>query len=170
MTLSELKEIPLDHVNLGEFPRRDLTAYEQDIYNIDHRFAEFHGDYPHLTSKVTGCWEYEHLAIIIEIEHEKLYLYNVGETGLYEIRLFDEYSEPTDEQWNKTFGYILGETMWDRGMRRFDFAESIGVSEAMISKYIRGLASPSSRVLNRMARVLDCTVDELMPRDFYLVR
>ena len=170
MTLSELKEIPLDHVNLGEFPRRDLTAYEQDIYNIDHRFAEFHSDYPHLPSKVTGSREYEHLTLIIAIEHKKLYLYNVGETGLYEIRLFDEYSEPTDEQWNKTFGYILSETMWDRGMRRFDFAESIGVSEAMISKYIRGLASPSSRVLNRMARALDCTVDELMPRDFYLVR
>lgn len=52
-----------------------------------------------------------------------------------------------------------------RNLSQRDFAERLEVHQTYISQLERGLKLPSLDVLDRMADVLDCSVDTLLGRD-----
>lgn len=170
MHKSDLKEIPISQIPIEKFVSRDPSTYDMERYNIDFRYAQLIGDYPLLAKRAIRCWSYNPEKIIIEIDNGKLYLCEIGNIYVYEIRFFDDPSELTCTQWNRTFGYLLQEMIWRRRIARSILAEDVGISEAMLSKYIAGKAAPRIHTTERLARVLDCSIYDLLPIDFYLVR
>jgi transcriptional regulator with XRE-family HTH domain len=50
----------------------------------------------------------------------------------------------------------------ERGKTQEELAKSIGVSQASLSLYESGICEPSFDTLRKMAKVLDCTIDELL--------
>lgn len=50
-------------------------------------------------------------------------------------------------------------------MKQIDLATALGVSESMVSQYLRGTKGPSVRVFRNMAKVLDMSLSELMGDD-----
>ena len=49
-----------------------------------------------------------------------------------------------------------------RGMRQQDVSEKVGITEAMLSRYINGTSMPSIDKLHNIANVLGCHVDDLL--------
>ena len=52
--------------------------------------------------------------------------------------------------------------MDSRSVSQAELAEAVGVSEAAVSYFLRGLKQPSLLVAQRMAEYLGTTVDELL--------
>lgn len=51
------------------------------------------------------------------------------------------------------------------GLDQTELAERVGRTSAMISYVERGLKDPSVELLANIAKVLDCSVDELLGKD-----
>lgn len=47
-------------------------------------------------------------------------------------------------------------------MTQKDLSDLVGVSQAALSKYELGESTPSVKVLKKLAKALNCTVDELL--------
>lgn len=56
------------------------------------------------------------------------------------------------------------------GLSQEDFAERIGVTQQMISKYESGIKLPSISTLADIADVLDCSTDYLLDREKFINR
>ena len=52
-----------------------------------------------------------------------------------------------------------------RGMRQYELADRMGVSQASVSAWESGAAMPSAANLIKLADILDCTVDALLGRE-----
>jgi transcriptional regulator with XRE-family HTH domain len=48
-----------------------------------------------------------------------------------------------------------------RHMTQAELASSVGITQGMVSQYIHGYSSPSFRVVDRMAKALGCSADDL---------
>lgn len=71
----------------------------------------------------------------------------------------------TKEQWRYEFSFRLRKRMKRKGYNQRQLAELTGLSEVTLSRYINGVREPSSSVVYRIAKVLNCTVDELVAFD-----
>lgn len=49
-----------------------------------------------------------------------------------------------------------------RGLRQQDISEKVGITEAMLSRYINGTSLPGIDKLHNLASVLGCRVDDLL--------
>lgn len=47
-------------------------------------------------------------------------------------------------------------------MTQKDLSDKVGVTQAALSKYELGESTPSVKVLKKLAKALNCTVDELL--------
>lgn len=69
----------------------------------------------------------------------------------------------TEQEWRKEFGRRLRRIAHlNKDYNQRELAEASGITEATISRYYNGLRSPTSENLIKIARVLDCTIDELV--------
>ncbi len=59
-------------------------------------------------------------------------------------------------------GVKIKTLMNERGISNKEMANTIGVSEAMMTYITQELKDPNVKVLSRIAKKLDCTVDELI--------
>ena len=59
-------------------------------------------------------------------------------------------------------GEKIRERLKERGMEEKELAAAIGVSQAMITYIIKGLRDTSVTNAVRIAKELDCTIDELV--------
>ena len=59
-------------------------------------------------------------------------------------------------------GVKIKSLMNERGISNKEMANTIGVSEAMMTYITQELKDPNVKVLSRIAKKLDCTVDELI--------
>ena len=56
------------------------------------------------------------------------------------------------------------------GLSQEEFAERIGVTQQMVSKYESGIKLPSLSTLSDIADVLNCSVDGLLGREKFINR
>ena len=169
MTLNDLKEVKIDHLDLNDLSSRPISTSEEESLGIGISLGQFIWDFRYAVKRITRCWEYGDMDLIIELNNKRLMFYEFGTTIFREIHLLDGSSEPTEDQWKKTFGYNLSEMMWRRKISRNELAEAVGLSEAILSKYVNGKAIPRFHIVERLARTLNCSVDDFLPKDFYFV-
>ena len=62
----------------------------------------------------------------------------------------------------KIFSKNLKEMLKESDMKQEELADEIGISQAMISRYITGQSLPGILTLVKIADVLDCLVDDLL--------
>lgn len=86
-------------------------------------------------------------------------------TNIYNVELDDDMDE---EEWRKRFGDRLKTLIRDRSFSHETMSSLLGISRVMLSKYINGKATPSSYVINRIARVLNCDVRDLVDFNYIL--
>lgn len=66
-----------------------------------------------------------------------------------------------DEEWAREFSFRLRRLMVENGMTQQDLAYASGISQASVCAYLNGDKTPSTRVLAKMVRALDCSAIEL---------
>jgi DNA-binding phage protein len=71
-------------------------------------------------------------------------------------------SEFTDEYCRAIFSNNLSERMAVKGYGQATLAKETGLSQAVISKYLKKQSTPTISAVRRIAHVLDCSVDDLM--------
>lgn len=87
-------------------------------------------------------------------------------TGYHKNIFYNNINEITEEQEKKEFAYRLRSLMGRKMITQEQLAEMINVTQAMISKYVRGESIPSIMILRKIAKVLGCSMDDFFYRDF----
>ena len=86
-------------------------------------------------------------------------------THIYGVETDDDMNE---EEWRKKFGDRLRTLIRDRSFSHETLSEILGISRAMLSRYVNGKATPSSYIIKRIARILNCDVRDLIDFDYIL--
>ena len=69
----------------------------------------------------------------------------------------------TEREWREEFSRRLRRIAYrNKKYNQRQLAEASGINEVTISRYDNGLRSPTSENLIKIARALDCTIDELV--------
>ncbi|MBR3796026.1 MAG: helix-turn-helix transcriptional regulator [Clostridia bacterium] len=50
-----------------------------------------------------------------------------------------------------------------KGLNQQELAESLGVTQGAVSQWELGISQPSNKMLPRLAKVLECAPEDLMP-------
>lgn len=66
----------------------------------------------------------------------------------------------TEEVWRREFGRRLRKRMVRKGYTQQEFANMVGTSQTMLSNYMNGRCVPSFYMVDKIARALDCSVDD----------
>lgn len=67
----------------------------------------------------------------------------------------------TEEEIKIEFGKRLQKMMYLRGMTQTELSEQTGITQPMLSGYMNGRTMPSFVKVDKIARVLKCSVDDL---------
>ena len=67
--------------------------------------------------------------------------------------------------WRKKFGDKLRRLMHIRGLTQKQVAIELGVDPTIVSRYVRGLHSPTAYKISQLAKILDCDVNRLYDVD-----
>ena len=67
----------------------------------------------------------------------------------------------TEEEHRKEFPRLLNKMIHRKNISQKEFAEKLGITNTMVSRYLSGKSLPGYSLLKKMAKVLDCTVDDL---------
>ena len=72
----------------------------------------------------------------------------------------------TEQEWRKEFAHRLQVLSYrKKRYNRKQLAEASGLSEKTIGRYRRGERTPDAISISKIARALDCSVDELIPNE-----
>ena len=66
----------------------------------------------------------------------------------------------SEKECRKEFGERLYNIMWGRGLTQNDLAERTGLSQQQISSYMTGKVTPSFYNADKLAKALECSIDE----------
>ena len=69
------------------------------------------------------------------------------------------------QEWRKEFSRVLRVRMRRKNMTQKELAEEADVTETTMSRYMNATRSPETYALVRIAKALDCSVDELVMFD-----
>lgn len=93
-----------------------------------------------------------------------------GERILYDTfanaqRYIEYNKELTDEEELYEFKIRLRKIMKHKFIGQTELAKRVGISQAMISKYMKGDSIPNAIMLKKLARALDCSVEDFYYKD-----
>ena len=87
-------------------------------------------------------------------------------TGYHKDIFYQDVNELTEEQEKKEFAYRLRSLMNRKWVTQEQLANQINTSQVMISRYVRGETIPSVIVLRKMAKALECSMDDFFYREY----
>ena len=67
----------------------------------------------------------------------------------------------TEEIWKREFRYRLRKRMAQKGITQLELANMVGTSQTMLSNYINGRCMPGFYIVDKIAKALDCSIDDL---------
>lgn len=114
--------------------------------------------YPFLTDNAVCTIDIGHDELLIELDNGERYVYDDLEKTIR--RLSMDRSDVTEEEFRREFGTRLRKVMFRKGLTQHDLAERSGISQVTISGYMRGKNVPSFYNLHKLAKALDCYVDD----------
>lgn len=68
----------------------------------------------------------------------------------------------SEEEWRAEFGRRLRKRVEEQHITQKELSERTDISEAMLAKYRNGKSTPSTYVITKLARALECTTAELI--------
>ena len=112
-----------------------------------------------MVEDMLGCKPEGYFGLIIKLKNGTTWLYDSLDN--YMRKLPDDSNDQSEEEFKAEFGMRLQRKMMYRRMTQTDLANATGIPQQQISKYIRGYRVPTFYNLDKIARALDCTIDEL---------
>lgn len=87
-------------------------------------------------------------------------------TGYHKNIFYNDINELTERQEKKEFAYRLRSLMGRKWITQEQLARDINVTQAMISRYVRGEAFPNALTLRKIAKALNCSMDDFFYKDY----
>lgn len=115
--------------------------------------------YPSLYEQSIDWWASGRRTISVRLQDQTVFEYNHVDNTIRRIRIND-YSEDESVR-RKAFGQNLMKIISGCGISQNELAEKIGITNAMLSRYIHGTSMPSADKAHMIANAIGCTMDEL---------
>ena len=87
-------------------------------------------------------------------------------TGYHKDIFYKDVKELTEEQEKREFAYRLRSLMNRKWITQEQLADQINTSQVMISRYVRGETIPSAITLRKMAKALECSMDDFFYKEY----
>lgn len=142
-----------------------LTIGDKHFYDNE-AMNTFAVRYLHYHDRIEKWREYDAVSVIVVLNDGITFLYDELDSRLRRIKLFDHIDELTEDEWKSGFAYFLDKAIWESRMLISEVAEEVGISSVQLSRYLNKKAVPSAHVLQRIAAVLGCSIDDILPHDF----
>lgn len=97
--------------------------------------------------------------LVVKLDDGHVISYYDTEQGIR--RLPSDDTNLTEEECREEFGIRLCRIMYYKGVTQKELSELTGITQANISNYITGRQTPSFYKVDKIARALDCSIEEL---------
>lgn len=114
---------------------------------------------PNIYKRMNSYYVYSDYELIIKFEDGFIYSYDNFDKNYRNI-FNPELENEIDQAFE--FGYRLYKLIKRNGYTQKEFADEVGLYEYQISKYILGKTIPNFRHVIKIAKVLNCHIDELV--------
>lgn len=125
----------------------------------DYLYKNMAMHFPFLAEDGVSFLEKENGDVIVKLKDGRSVLYDDRDHSIR--RLPENSKNMTTEECRKEFGYRLYRLMLRKGMTQTDLSNATGIQRYLISNYITGKTTPSFCNADKLAKVLDCSMDEL---------
>lgn len=131
--------------------------YERIVERFEHY-------YPYLYEQAIDWWPSGRLCITIKMRDGLLMEYNSVDNTIRRIQS-DNYTKDADVL-RKEIGYNLQKMISTRNISQSQIAEEVGITGAMLSRYIHGTSMPGLDKLYSIAGVLGCRITDLVGESY----
>lgn len=100
--------------------------------------------------------------LYIEMDDGRRVMYNDENKAIR--RLPKDDKRLTESQFKNEFAIRLRNIMLRKGITQSELARQAGIKQSQVSNYLTNRNTPSFYVVDKIAKVLDCSVDELTYR------
>lgn len=122
------------------------------IRNFEHQF-------PFLIHRVISYQENDIFELVVRLDDGEIVLYD---DMLKAIRTLPNEDELTiEDNFTREFGKRLRSVLCHKCITQQELSEMTGIPRPILSRYITGKTCPSLYKANKIARALDCSLDEL---------
>lgn len=126
----------------------------------DRMLDQFRTYYPDLYDQAVDWWPSGRMHISIKTDDRLIFEYSSLDNTIRRVKVSDYSNDP--DALKKGLGRNLQKVMLTRTMSQSQLAEKIGVTQAMLSRYIHGTSMPGLDKLYSIASVLGCRVADLL--------
>ena len=129
------------------------TRYDR----ILERFEQAH---PYMAENATHWMPAGRTSVVITMNTGRRFIYEAMDDTI-RLMSFSPDTPLNEEEWKAEFKNRLKDAMRLAHTNQRELAERVGLSPAIISKYINGKSIPNVYHLNAIASALDCSLSEL---------
>lgn len=115
--------------------------------------------FPDLLGEVVHAREYVQLMLLLETTTKYDYFYNITNNVLIPIPKSDQ--DLDKESFARIFGVLLRRALEHSGLTQEELSEKTGIPQARISDYLYGKHFPSFYQIDKMAKAMNCSVEDL---------
>lgn len=131
---------------------RGPTMLDRDLHQV---FLYF----PDLQKEVIRAREYVQLMLLLETNSKYDYFYNLTNNVLIPIPKNDQ--DLDKESFARIFGVLLRRALEHSGLTQEELSKKTGIPQARISDYLYGKHFPSFYQIDKMAKAMNCSVEDL---------
>lgn len=115
--------------------------------------------FPDLLGEVVHTREYVQFMLLLETNTKYDYFYNITNNVLIPIPKDDKNLDK--ESFRRIFGVLLRRALECSGLTQEELSEKTGIPQPNISDYLYGKHFPSFYQIDKMAKVMNCSVEDL---------
>lgn len=115
--------------------------------------------YPWIYEQLESYSERGIFEIIIHCDDGSIFLYDDRDKTIR--ALPQDYTNMTEDRWRREFGYKLSKLIFNKGWTQAKLAEKANITQPQLNGYIMGKNVPSFYIVDRIAKALGCSTDDL---------
>ena len=124
---------------------------------------QFRMYFPNLYDRTIDWWKSGPYHITVLLDNNDRVEFDSSDNTIRWIPKFDRSVD--GDIFRKEIGRNIRKFIIYRGLRQQEVSEKVGITEAMLSRYINGTSMPRLDKLYDLARVLNCRVEDLLGVD-----
>lgn len=122
-------------------------------------FEEFKSYFPNLYDKAEEMYERGPFEVIAKLDDGRIVSFYILDKTVR--RLPNDILSMNEDECRKEFGITLERIMYRKGVTQEELSKRTGITQAMLSRYITGKASPTFYKVDKIAKALECSIDDL---------
>ena len=115
--------------------------------------------FPDLLGEVVHAREYVEFMLLLETNTKYNYFYNITNNVLIPIPKDDKNLDK--DSFRRIFGVLLRRALECSGLTQEELSEKTGIPQPNISDYLYGKHFPSFYQIDKMAKAMNCSVEDL---------